>query len=96
MKNFDKHFFGTILGLAFPFIFSLLSVAIWFYLDKSKYHFGYYLVVGLLMGVIMDLFFLKEWIKNLYTLPSCLILIFYVLYNIGVSISEALFSSPFA
>ena len=84
MERFDKYFFGTIFGLAFPFIFSLLSVVIWFYLDKSEYHFGYYLAAGLLIGIMIDSFFLKGWIKNRYILPSSLIFIFYVLYNIGV------------
>jgi hypothetical protein len=84
MKRFDKYFFGTILGLAFPFIFSLLSVVIWFYIDKSEHHFGYYFAAGLLIGIIVDSFFLKSWIKNLYILPTSLILVIYVLYNIGV------------
>lgn len=84
MKHFDNYFFGALFGLAFPFIFSLLSVVVWFYFDKSEYHLGYYLAVGLLIGIIIDSYFLKGWIKNLYILPSSLILLFYVLYNIGV------------
>jgi len=84
MKRFDKYFFGTIFGLAFPFILSLIFVVVWFYLDKSEYHFGYYFAAGLLIGIIIGSFFLKGWIKNLYILPSSLILIIYILYNIGV------------
>jgi len=84
MKTLDKYIFGVLFGVAFPFIFCLLSVVIWFSFDKSEYHIAFYLIAGLLIGLLIDAYFLKGWIQNVYKLPSSLILMFYVLYNIGV------------
>jgi hypothetical protein len=61
-----------------------LSVVIWFSVDKSEYHIAFYMIAGLLIGLLIDGYFLKGWIQNMYKLPSSLILLFYVLYNIGV------------
>jgi len=84
MKNIDRYIFGVLFGGAFPFIFCLLSVVIWFSVDKSEYHIAFYIIAGLLIGLLIDGYFLKGWIQNMYKLPSSLILMFYVLYNIGV------------
>lgn len=84
MKHLDKYVFGVLFGVAFPFIFCLLSVVIWFSVDKSENHIAFYLLAGLLIGLLIDSYFLKGWIQNMYMLSSGLILMFYIIYNIGV------------
>ena len=84
MKYFDKYFFSILIGIAFPFILCLLSVVIWFYVDKSDYHFALYSIIGLAIGLLIDGYFLKGWIRNMYRLSPILILIFYIIYNIGL------------
>jgi hypothetical protein len=84
MKGVDKIFFGLIIGCAFPFSLCLLSMIIWFYLDKSESRVLFYLASGLLLGLIIDFKFLKGWINKRYELPVWFILGIYVLYNIGL------------
>jgi len=84
MKHFDKYFFGILMGTAFPFLFGLLSIALWFYVDRSENHVVIYLISGLILGLIVDVCCLCKWIKNLYNLPTHLLFTFYILYNIGV------------
>lgn len=84
MKYFDKYFFSILIGMAFPFILCLLSVVIWFYVDKSDRHFALYSITGLIIGLLIDGYFLKGWIRNMYRLSPILILIFYIIYNIGL------------
>jgi hypothetical protein len=84
MKYFDKYFFSILIGMAFPFILCLLSVVIWFYVDKSDRHFALYSITGLIIGLLIDGYFLKGWIRNMYRISPILILIFYIIYNIGL------------
>jgi len=84
MKGVDKIFFGLIIGCAFPFFLCLLSMIIWFYLDKSESRALFYLVAGLVLGLIVDFKFLNGWINKRYELPVWFILGIYVLYNIGL------------
>ena len=70
--------------MAFPFILCLLSVVIWFYVDKSDRHFALYSITGLAIGLLIDGYFLKGWIRNMYRLSPILILVFYIIYNIGL------------
>jgi hypothetical protein len=84
MKGIDKIFFGLIIGCAFPFLLCLVSMTIWYYLDKSESNVLFYLAAGLLLGLFIDFKFLNSWIKKRYELPVWFILGIYVLYNIGL------------
>ena len=84
MKSFDKIFFGFILGFTFPFLLCLLSMIIWFYFDKSESRVFIYLGTGLLIGLIIDLKFLKSWINKRYELAIWFIIFIYLIYNIGI------------
>jgi hypothetical protein len=84
MKRFEKIFIGLIIGVTFPLLFGLLSVITWFYLDKSENRVIIYLTAGLLFGLIIDLKFLKGWIKHRFDLPLWFIAWIYIFYNICV------------
>jgi len=84
MKKFEKIISGLIIGATFPLLFGLLSVITWFYLDKSENRVVIYLTVGLILGLIIDLKFLKGWIKHRFDLPHWYIAGIYVFYNICV------------
>jgi len=84
MKNFEKPFFTLIFGMVFPFIFCLILMIIWFYLDKSEDRVLFYSISGLLIGVLLDIKYLKGWVKHRYDLPIWSVAGFYVVYNIIV------------
>jgi len=84
MKRFEKILNGLIIGGTFPLLFGLLSMITWFYLDKSENRGVIYLAAGLLLGLIIDLKFLKDWIKHRFELPLWGIAGIYTFYNICV------------
>ena len=84
MKRFEKTISGLIIGGAFPLLCGLLSVIAWFYLDKSENRPVIYLIAGLLLGLIIDLKFLKGWIKHRFDLPLWYIAGIYIFYNICI------------
>ena len=84
MKRFDKIISGLIIGSTFPLFLCLLSIVIWFYLDKSESRIPIYLTAGLLIGLIIDFKFLKGWINKRYDLPIWFMAAIYIIYNIFV------------
>jgi len=84
MKNFDKLFFGAILGFAFPFLFGLFAMMIWFYVSKNEATALYSLLAGMSVGVLIDYFFLKKWINRRYELSMGFIIFLFIVYNIGI------------
>jgi hypothetical protein len=84
MKRFEKIFTGLILGSTFPLLFGLLSVIIWFCLDKSEYRIAIYLIIGISSGFLIDYKFLKGWISNRFDLPIWFVAAIYLTYNILV------------
>jgi hypothetical protein len=84
MKRFEKIISGLIIGGTFPLLFGLLSVITWFYLDKSDNRVVIYLTTGLLLGLMIDLKFLKGWINHRFDLPLWYIAGIYIFYNICV------------
>ena len=84
MKRFEKIISGLIIGSTFPLLLGLLSVLIWFYLDKSEDRPVIYLIVGILLGLIIDYKFLKGWIGNRFDLSIGFMATIYVIYNILV------------
>jgi hypothetical protein len=83
-KNIEKLFIGLIIGITFPAIFSLLALTIWFYVDKSENRAPIFLFVGFIIGCLIDLIYLKGWIKRRYELPVWFTGGIYVIYNILV------------
>ena len=84
MKNFDKIFFGFLIGFAFPFILVFLSVLLWFFFDKNESRVLIYLVTGLLFGLLIDFKYLKRWVNKRYQLALWFIILIYLIYNIGM------------
>jgi hypothetical protein len=84
MKNIEKKINGLIIGCVFPLSLGLLSVTIWVSIDKSESRLFIYLISGLLIGVLIDLKFLKGWINRRFNLPIWIIALIYIVYNVFV------------
>lgn len=84
MKNFDKIFFGFLIGFAFPFILVFLSALLWFFIDKNESRVLIYPVTGLLFGLLIDFKYLKRWVNKRYQLALWFIILIYLIYNIGM------------
>ena len=84
MKNIEKRISGLIIGSIFPLSLGLLLVTIWFLFDKSESRPLIYLAIGLLIGILIDLKFLKGWINRRFHLPIWIITSIYLVYNVFV------------
>lgn len=84
MKRFEKIINGFIIGSTFPLLFGLLAMITWFYLDKTENRPVIYLTVGLALGLIIDLIFLKDWIRHRFDLPVWFMAAIFITYNIFV------------
>ena len=84
MKRFEKIISGLIIGSTFPLLLGLLSVIIWFSLDKSEDRPVIYLIIGIFLGLIIDYKFLKGWISRRFDLSIWFMAAIYVIYNIFV------------
>jgi len=84
MNNSEKKIIGLIIGSIFPLSLGLLSVTIWFLIDKSESRPLIYLAIGLLTGILIDLIFLKNWINRRFNLPIWIIVMIYLVYNVFV------------
>lgn len=84
MRNLEKNISGLIIGSIFPLSLGLLSVTIWFVLDKSENRPLIYLTIGLLAGLLIDLKFLKGWINRRFNMPIWIIASIYLVYNVFV------------
>lgn len=84
MKKFEKNLIGLIIGSTFPLLLGLLFITIWFLFDKSENRPIIYLTIGLLLGVLIDLKFLKSWISHRFDLPIWFLAVIYIIYNIFV------------
>jgi uncharacterized membrane protein YraQ (UPF0718 family) len=81
MKQSDKLLFGLFFGASFPVFFGLVSTVIWFMFFQS-YDPVWFLIDGLLAGIIIDAIYLKKLINNLFELPLWGCSAFYLFYNI--------------
>lgn len=72
------------IGGTFPLLLGLLSVIVWYYLDKLESRAIIYLAAGLIFGLIIDLIFLKGWINRRFELPLWSMAGIYILYNVFV------------
>ena len=84
MKRLEKIISGLMMGGTFPLLFGLLSVIVWYYLDKLESRAIIYLAAGLIFGLIIDLIFLKGWINRRFELPLWSMAGIYILYNVFV------------
>jgi len=84
MKNLEKIISGLIIGSIFPLSLGLITLSIWFMFDKSESRPLIYLIFGVLIGGLIDLKFIKSWINNRFNLPTWIIALIYIVYNIFV------------
>ena len=84
MRNFEKKLIGLILGAIFPIFFFMLSIVIWFLFDKSENSVFIYPVVGILLGLVINLIFFKNWIAQRYSLPLWFLFLIYAFYNLCI------------
>jgi hypothetical protein len=84
MKRSEKIITGFIIGGTFPLLLGMLSVVIWFFLDKNESKAPIYLISGLLLGFLIDIGFLKKWIDKRYELPVWFVTGIYLFYNICI------------
>lgn len=84
MERIDKIFSKLILGSIFPLLLGLLAVIVWFYIDGSESTAVIYLVIGLLLGILIDLKFLTNWVSHRFKLPVWFMAAIYICYNILV------------
>lgn len=84
MKNLEKIISGLIIGSIFPLSLGLITLSLWFMFDKSESRPLIYLIFGVLIGGLIDLKFIKTWINNRFNLPTWIIALIYIVYNIFV------------
>lgn len=84
MKNIEKRISRLIIGSIFPLSLVLLLVIIWFLFDKSESRPLIYLTIGLFIGLLIDLKFLKDWINQRFYFPLWIVVSIYLVYNVFV------------
>ncbi len=84
MKNIEKRISGLIIGGIFPLSSGLILITFWFLFDKSENRPLIYLIIGLLLGGLIDLKFLKTWIMRRFSFPAWIMACIYIVYNIFV------------
>jgi hypothetical protein len=84
VRQFDKIFFGLIIGGFFPLLLFLLGLLVWFGIDGNEDHALVYVSTGVLAGIVIDLLFVKGWLKNMYEIPAWFAATIYLFYNIAV------------
>lgn len=82
MKTTENLIFGFILGSVFPVFLALSFFVVWFYADQQTVHAPFYLGLGILAGILIDLKFLKYWTINRYSLPIWFVAGIYIFLNL--------------
>lgn len=85
MTKIEAFIIGCILG-AVPILFCLVVVVIvWWFAELLTDENGPYLALAALgTGVVIDVVFLKKWVKKAYQINNKLLAAFYIFYSIGV------------
>jgi len=84
VRQFDKILFGLIIGGFFPLLLFLSGLLVWLELDGNEDHALAYVLTGALAGIVINLLYLKGWLKNMYEIPDWFAVIIYLFYNIAV------------
>ncbi len=75
-----------IFGAVFPLLIALTAVVIWYYFDRSENRASPYLdlVGGILVGLLIDLRYLKRWVTSRYNLSMTFVGFVFIVYNVMV------------
>ena len=85
MRKLESFVIGCILG-AVPILFCLIViVSIWWFAELLTDQNGPYLALAaLITGLIIDVIFLKKWVKKAYQMNNKVLSAIYIFYSIGV------------
>jgi hypothetical protein len=84
MQKFERKINGLIIGSTFPLLLGLISIITWYYIDGVESRAAIYLIVGLLLGLLIDFKYLKSWINHRFELPGWFMVAIYLAYNVFV------------
>jgi hypothetical protein len=82
MKPIDKLLFGLLFGFSFPLFFFLVAV-LGFYLFQD-YNVWYFVITGLIIGILTDILLLRKMLRIALELPIWILLGLYLFYNICI------------
>lgn len=80
LKN-DRIIFGSFLGLFFPFLLSLIALAIGFYFYNEK-SIPYFFTGGIAAGIIVDIILMRRMLSVLFGIPFWIFAVFYIICSI--------------
>jgi hypothetical protein len=82
MKPIDKLLFALLFGFTFPLFFFLIALTLYYYFQN--FNPWYFVVTGLIIGIITDILYLKKLVRIALDLPAWIILGLYVFYNVCI------------
>jgi hypothetical protein len=82
MKKFDRLFIGFLLGGTFPLFLGQLSLLVWLYFNGNENRALYFVLSGLLIGLAVDIMFLRKWIAKRYAIAEWITAGIYIFYSI--------------
>ena len=83
MKTIDKLLFGLLFGFSFPVFFFMMALTIWYYLFQN-FNVLYFVLPGLITGILADAIYLKKLINIALNLPTWILAGFYLFNNICI------------
>jgi len=84
MKSIDRAIAIILIGGVFPLLFLIVALVLWFYADKNAENIWFYLIPGLITGILMDIKYLTNWIEKRYLLHPWFISGIYIFHSVCV------------
>jgi hypothetical protein len=84
VKKAENIFFGIFFGIILPLLFVQLAFLIWFFADKNESRVLYYLIPGIIPGLILNFFFLKSWVNKKFELPHWIMAAVFIFFNVEI------------
>lgn len=82
MKHNDKKVLGLLFGSIFPAILTGIFILVWYIVDRGTDILGFFVTIGFLLGLLIDVFYLKKWTKHRYKHSFTLIIFLFILFNL--------------
>lgn len=82
MKHNDKKILGLLFGSIFPAILIGIFIIIWYIFDRGTDLLGFVVTIGFLLGLLIDVFYLKKLTKHRYKHPFSLMIIIFIFFNL--------------
>jgi len=84
MKSIDRAIAIILIGGVFPLLFLILALVLWFTIDKNVENVWFYLIPGLITGVLIDVKYLTNWIERRYRLRLWFVSGIYIFHSICI------------